>query len=449
MKDTLQYLFREILRYQATIDERSVFPDAQALKALRVFEEPFPEGGTAPPELLSMLCKYGSPATVATTGGRYFGFVTGGTLPATVLAAMLAAVWDENGSMEGMSPLNAKLEQVTSKWLLDALDLPAQSAIGYVTGATMANFSALAAARFALLHRQDWDVGARGLFGAPPLRVIVGEEVHVSLLKALSLLGLGRERVLRVPVDDQGRMKADALPELDDRSILCLQSGNVNTGAFDPATRICQLARAAGTWIHVDGAFGLWARASATKRQLAEGLENADSWATDTHKWLNVPYDSGLVICRDPEYLKAAMSATAAYLLSSDRYDPFDFTPEMSRRARVIEVWAALKYLGRQGLRELIDRHCRLARQFAEGLRDAGFQILNEVVLNQVLVSFGSAERTRAIIDALQRDGTCWCGGTIWQGKAAMRISVSDWKTTEEEVTRSLSAIIKIAHKLG
>jgi glutamate/tyrosine decarboxylase-like PLP-dependent enzyme len=309
----------------------------------------------------------------------------------------------------------------------------------------MANFSALAAARTGLLKRSGWDVEEDGLFGAPPIQVVVGAEVHVSVLKALSMLGLGRSRVITVPADGQGRMRPDALPPLDDRTVVCIQAGNVNTGAFDPAQEICSRARDAGAWVHVDGAFGLWAAVSPLFAPLLNGAGAADSWAIDCHKWLNVPRDSGIAVVREPEHLRRAMAMSAAYLQPSAAREPCLYTPESSRRARGVELWAAMRSLGRDGLREIIERNCRLAKVFAEGLRQAGFQILNEVVLNQVLVSFGSPEETRRVIAAIQAEGTCWCGGTEWQGHTAMRISVSNWTTTEEDVALSLRAIVRIA----
>jgi glutamate/tyrosine decarboxylase-like PLP-dependent enzyme len=325
--------------------------------------------------------------------------------------------------------------------------LPAGTGIGFVSGATMANFTGLAAARHALLEREGWDVEAQGLFGAPPITVVVGDEVHVSLLKALSMLGLGRERVLRVPVDGQGRMRPDALPTLSGPTIVCLQAGNVNTGAFDPAGEIIPIVRQSGVWVHVDGAFGLWAAACPSRAALAAGIQEADSWATDAHKWLNVPYDSGLVFVRDPLHLRAAMSASAAYLIEEGDREPNHYVPEMSRRARGIEIWAALRSLGRSGLAGLVERTCQYAARFADGLSRAGYEVLNEVVLNQAMVSFGDAERTREVIRRVQEDGTCWCGGTVWQGRTAMRISVSSWATTQEDVDRSLEAILRCAAK--
>jgi glutamate/tyrosine decarboxylase-like PLP-dependent enzyme len=350
--------------------------------------------------------------------------------------------------MQTMSPVAAKLEEIVLQWTIDLLNLPAGSGAGFVTGTTMANFTALAAARTTLLARTGWNVEEDGLFGAPPIHVVVGDEVHVSLLKALSLLGLGRSRVTRVPVDHQGRMRPDALPPLDELTLLCIQAGNVNTGAFDPAEEICARARDANSWVHVDGAFGLWAALSPQYAPLLAGFNTADSWAIDCHKWLNVPYDSGLAVVRDPRHLQAAMAISAAYLTPSNNREPWHYVPESSRRARAIELWAAIRSLGRSGLRELIERNCRQARLFAQILGDAGFTILNEIVLNQVLVSFGTAEKTRQIIAAIQNDGTCWCGGTEWQGNTAMRISVSSWATTDEDVKRSADAMIRMAKQI-
>jgi glutamate/tyrosine decarboxylase-like PLP-dependent enzyme len=309
----------------------------------------------------------------------------------------------------------------------------------------MANFCALAAARHALLKRAGWNVEDDGLFGAPEITVVVGDEVHTSLLKALAMLGLGKKRIVRVPVDAQGRMRADALPHLDERTILCLQAGNVNSGAFDPAAAICPAARAAGAWIHVDGAFGLWATASPEYRKLSRGFELADSWATDAHKWPNIGYDCGVVLVRDPETLRGAMSTQAAYLVVGEEWEPTKYGPELSRRARGVELWAGLRSLGRQGMAAIVERTSSHARRFAAGLKTAGFEILNDVVINQVLVSFGDAEKTLRVIARLQAEGTCWCGSTVWQGRTAMRISVSNYGTTVEDVDRSIEAMVKAA----
>ncbi len=446
MKNLLTATLERAINYLDNLNRRSVAPSPEAIAQLAQFDEPLPEQPAAPETVLAQLDELGSPATVASAGRRYFGFVTGGALPASLAANWLAGAWDQNGFSVTSSPVVAKIEEVALRWLVDALKLPPQTGGGFVTGATMANFTALAAARHAILQKAGWDAEAQGLFGAPPITVVVGDEVHVSLLKALSLLGLGRERVTRVPVDNQGRIRADALPPLNESTIVCLQAGNVNTGAFDPAEEICAAAQKAGAWAHVDGAFGLWAAAAPNRAHLAAGLEQADSWATDAHKWLNTPYDSGLAFCRNPEHLRGAMAATrAAYLVQSEAREPFQYTPEMSRRGRGIEVWAALRSLGRAGLADLIERNCRYAARLAEGLRAAGFRVLNDVVLNQVMVSFGHEATTRRVIAAVQAEGACWCGGTVWQGHTAMRISVSSWATTEADIERSLEAILRVA----
>ena len=436
-------------RYVTEINQRSVVPTAEALARLEALGGPLPEGSCDPAGVLAMLDEIGSPATVATTGGRYFGFVIGGTLPAALAANWLAGAWDQNAAMQVMSPVAAKLEEIVQAWILDLLGLPPASGAGFVTGTTMANFSALAAARSALLQRVGWNVEENGMFEAPPIRVVVGEEVHVSVLRALTMLGLGRSRVITVPADGQGRMRADALPALDSRTVVCIQAGNVNTGAFDPAKEICQRAHDAGAWVHVDGAFGPWCLVSPIYAPLAAGVNDADSWAIDCHKWLNVPYDSGIAVVREPEHLRRALSwGTAAYLTQSSGREPWQYTPDASRRARGVELWAAIRSLGRSGLREMIERNCRQARLFADRLRKAGFTVLNDVVLNQVLVSFGSADETRRIITGIQSDGTCWCGGTVWHGHTAMRISVSSWATTDDDVERSAAAMIRIANAI-
>lgn len=447
MKELLADFLDRALRYVDSRDSRRVTPTAEAVERLALLDESLPEHPTDPRIVLQMLDEIGSPATVTSAGGRYFGFVTGGVLPAALAANLMAGVWDQNGGYRIQSPVAARLEDVCLKWLREMLGLPAGAGAGFVTGATMANFAALAAARRAVLRKTGWNVEEDGLIGAPPIRVVVGDEVHASLLKALSLLGLGRARVERVAVDGQGRMRADALPDLSAATIVCIQAGNVNTGAFDPAREVCAVARSAGAWVHVDGAFGLWAMANPRLSHLTAGIAQADSWATDAHKWLNAPYDSGIVFVREAEHLRAAMTVGAAYLIAGAEREPSHYTPDMSRRARGVEIWAALRSLGKAGLADLIERSCRQAARFAERLRAAGYEILNDVVLNQVLVSFGDDETTRRVIEAVQADGTCWLGGTVWQGRAAMRISVSSWATTEDDVERSLDAIIRVAQR--
>ena len=433
-------------RYLGGLSERAVAPSPAAVEALRELEQPLPAKGCAPARTLALLDGLVSPATSAMAGPRFFGFVIGGSVPAALAASWLTSSWDQNAAFFAPTPGVARLEQVALRWLAELFDLPAECAGGFVTGATVSNFTALAAARHAVLTRAGWDVEADGLFGAPPITVIAGEEAHPSLLKSLGMLGLGRSRIVRVPGDGQGRMRADALPAIRGPTILCLQAGNVNTGACDPFAALIEAARRGGAWVHVDGAFGLWAKVSARHRALVEGVEQADSWATDAHKWLNVPYDSGVALVRDAAALSAAMAVTADYLPAAGaERNPCDFTPELSRRARGVEVWAALHSLGREGIAELIERNCAQARQFAARLGAAGYAVLNEVVLNQVLVSFGEAERTRAVVAALQREGTCWCGTTVWQGRTAMRISVSNWSTRAEDIDRSVEAMLRIA----
>jgi glutamate/tyrosine decarboxylase-like PLP-dependent enzyme len=348
-----------------------------------------------------------------------------------------------------MSPVAAELEDVVLGWLRELLGLPKDCDGGLVTCATAANFTALLAARSALLARDGWNAEEDGLFGAPPIQVIVGEEVHASMQKALSLAGFGKKRVVTVPADSQGRLHAEKLPKISERSIVCIQAGNVNTGAFDFAEEICARAHEAGAWVHVDGAFGLWAGVSPQYRKLTKGFERADSWATDAHKWLNVSYDSGIVMVRDATALRRAMTISAAYLEPGAKREPMNHVPDASRRARGIELWAALKSLGRAGVSELVERTCKLASRFAEKLKAAGYQILNEVVVNQVLVSFVSASKTREVIRRVQEEGTCWCGGTVWHGNTAMRISVSSWVTTEEDIDRSADAVIRIGNGIG
>jgi glutamate/tyrosine decarboxylase-like PLP-dependent enzyme len=445
IRSLLQSTADRAATYLENLDNRSVSVPDEAMQRLTELDEPLPDSPTDPESVLAMLDDIGSPATIGTAGQRFFGFVIGGSLPASLAANWLAGAWDQNAGLWAASPIGAKLEEVALRWLVDVLGLPAGTGAGFVTGATMANFTALAAARHSVLKDVGWDAESDGLFGAPPITVIVGDEAHPTLFRSLSLLGLGHQRVVKVPVDGQGRMRADLLPKLSGPTIICAQAGNVNTGAFDPLAQICEAARAANAWVHVDGAFGLWASAAPERKHLIAGVENADSWATDAHKWLNVPYDSGLAFIRNPSTLQAALRLTAAYLPQGDLREPSQFTPELSRRARGIEVWAALRSLGRSGIADLVERCCRHATRFAEGLQAAGYSILNDVELNQVMVSFGNPEVTRRVIAGIQDDGTCWAGPTVWQGQTAMRISVSSWATTDADVDKSLEAMLRIA----
>lgn len=434
------------VRYLEELGSRPVAPRPEAIARLAELDTPLPAGPTEPAIVLARLDEIVGPATMGMAGPRFFGFVIGGALPVTVASNWLATAWDQNAALATATPGVSRVEAVALRWLIDLLGLPDSTEGAFVTGATMANFTALAAARQQQLAKAGWSVEADGLFGAPPISVIVGEEAHPTLIKALGLLGLGRQRVVRVPVDTQGRMRAERLPRLEGPTIVCLQAGNINSGAFDPFTDICAAARAAGAWVHVDGAFGLWARASRQLAPLAAGLELADSWATDAHKWLNVPYDSGIAFVRERGVLPVAMSVSADYLPTGDgARNPADFTPELSRRARGVDIWAALATLGRSGLAELFERNCRGARRFAAGLTAAGHEVLNDVVLNQVVVSFGTSQANERVVAAVQADGTCWCGRTVWKGRAALRISVCSWATTDADVEASLAAMLRVA----
>jgi len=430
--------------YLKGVRDRSPFPAEEAIERLRVLDTDLPQNPEDPFAILRELDEFGSPGTVANSGGRYFGFVIGGALPAARAATVLAAAWDQNAGFRVLSPIGTFLEDISLGWLAKLLGLPATAAGALVTGATMANFTCLAAARHELLRNLGWDVEADGLFGAPEISVYVSEDSHTSVLKALALLGLGRARATRLATNGQSRIVVSQLPKIERPSIICVQAGDVNTGAFDDASELCAWAHDSASWVHVDGAFGLWAAASPRKSHLTAGFSEADSWACDGHKWLNVPYDSGFAFVRRAEALRPAMAAEGAYLELGQQREPSHYNPELSRRARGIEVWAAIRSLGRTGIAELIDRTCDHAALFAKRLKSAGFEILNEVVVNQVLVSFGSDAHTEAVAKALQREGTCWCGLTLWKGRRAMRISVSSWSTTTEDVEASVAAMIGV-----
>lgn len=432
--------------FLASLPERRVGADPTAVARLEAWSHrALPESGLPPHAVLAELDDQLSAATVASAGPRFFGFVHGGSLPAALAANWLAGAWDQNAFSTASSPAGVGIEALAAAWLLDLLGLPAGSAVALTTGATLANFSALAAARHRVLAKVGWDVEADGLFGAPPITLLVSRESHPTVRKGLGLLGLGRSRVVELEVDRQGRIRADRLPDLAGPLILCAQAGNVNSGACDPFPDLHDWCRERSAWLHVDGAFGLWAQASPSLRGLTAGVALADSWATDGHKWLNVPYDCGIAVVRDAEALHGAMLFGAAYLPTEARREPFHYGPEASRRARGIDVYAALRSLGRRGVAEMIERHCRQARRFAEGLVAAGHEVLNDVVLNQVVVRFGTVEENRAIIEAIQAAGVCWCGPTHWRGHDAMRISVSGWATTDEDVERSLASILACA----
>ena len=413
-----------------------------------------------PTQIVEELSGLANRAVVATAGPRYFGFVVGGALPVALATDWLTATWDQNGAFFAHSPLAAAAEQIAGAWLIDLFGLDKGSSVGFVTGGTMANFTGLAAGRHALLSKSGWDVEKQGLMGAPPITVITSDESHMSIFAALQMLGLGSERVVRVPADEQGRMRAGELRRIisgiETPILVCAQAGNVNTGSFDPFAEIVDCLRDHQSWLHVDGAFGLWAAASSAHRSLTSGIALADSIGTDGHKWLNVPYDCGLVFVRDPAAHLAAMSLNAPYYITRGvkERDNCDWSPEASRRARGFTVYAALRFLGRNGVSDLIERCCRLARRMAEKLSPApGVTILNDVVLNQVLVRFSDSagmsddQFTAEVIRRVQEDGTCWLGGTTWRGMQAMRISVSNWSTTEADIDASADAIIRCAGK--
>jgi glutamate/tyrosine decarboxylase-like PLP-dependent enzyme len=429
------------IRYLATIDSRRVGPSACDVAGLAQLGGELGEEGWQPEAVLDLLDVAGSPATMAVMGRRFFGGVIGGSLPVTVAAHWLADAWDQNACLFELSPVAAYLEEIVLTWLIELFGLPPGSGGALVVGTQTAHVTALAAARHALLARAGWDVEQDGLFGAPPITVVVGAEAHATLFKALALLGLGRRRIVTVPADSQGRMRAAALPKLSGATIICAQLGNVNSGCCDPLNALCDAALESQAWVHVDGAFGLWASTAPARRHLTAGLARADSWATDGHKWLNTPQDCGIAIVRRRDMLRQAMAVSGAYYGEPAGRDPMRWCPDSSRRARAVELWAALRFLGRRGIADQIERTCRLAARFADGLRRAGHEVLNDVVLNQVLVSFGPCDLTDRVIDSIQEEGICWCGGTNWHGRRAMRISVSSWATTEADIDICVEAV--------
>jgi glutamate/tyrosine decarboxylase-like PLP-dependent enzyme len=445
-------LFQRTAEYAAefvdSLETRPVRPDSDVDELAAALGGPLPETGLDPQAVIASLVEGASPGVVGTASGRYFGFVIGGGVPAAIAADWLTTVWDQNAGLYVGGPSAAVVSDVARGWLVQLLGLPEHVSVAYVTGCQMAHVTALAAARHHVLARAGWDVEADGLAGSPPIRAVVGEKRHVTVDRALRLLGIGTSSIDVVPADDQGRMRAGRLTLGDEPTIVCAQAGEVNTGAFDALGELADRTTETGAWLHVDGAFGLWAAASPSLRHLVRGSERADSWTTDCHKWLNVPYDSGLAFCAHPESHRAAMRVTASYLVQDEdgrRRDDVDWTPEFSRRARGFAVYAAIRSLGREGIAELVDRCCAHARRFAAALEAGGAEILNDVVLNQVLVRFGDGERTRAVIARVQEDGTCWLSGTEWNGEHAMRISVSNWRTTADDVDRSVEAILACA----
>jgi glutamate/tyrosine decarboxylase-like PLP-dependent enzyme len=423
---------------------RNVFPSDQALADLKYFDEALPENSGDALAILEQLHRYGSPASVAQTGGRYFGFVNGGILPVTLATKLLTDFWDQNTALYAMSPITSKLEEICERWLRELFHLPDSTVAGFVSGTSSAILCGLAAARYRIFKNHDWDFNQRGHNGAPPIRVITGSTTHGAVVKAIALLGFGTDNIEWVDCDDQGRIIPSAMPALDNSCIVLLQAGNVNSGAFDPLQEICDNANAVDAWVHIDGAFGLWAGGTKRLAHLTEGMEKAHSWSVDGHKTLNTPYDSGILLCRDKDALVMALQASGAYLNFSEKRDGMLYTPEMSRRARAIELWAALKYLGSNGVDELVFGLHERAVQFAAELKSAGFNVLNDVVFNQVIVApSDDDETTQSILEAIQQSGECWLGGSVWKGKKVIRISVCSWVTSEQDVSRSVQAFIQ------
>ena len=439
-KDIFRQAQKYAFDYADTVRERDVYPSADAIADLDTFVEEIPQSTGNAVDVLEQLNRYGTPASVAQTGGRYFGFVNGGVIPVALAARWLSDFWDQNSALYAMSPVVAKLEEVTESWLRELLGLPDNVVAGFVSGSSLAIFCGLAAARYRIFKNTNWDINKKGFCGAPPVRVVAGRQAHGTVIKAIALLGFGLDNIEWVETDTEGRIIPSEIPELDKRTIVILQAGNVSSGAFDPFHEICEKAREAGSWIHIDGAFGLWAAASGRLNHLTNGMEQANSFSVDGHKTLNTPYDSGIVLCNDKEALTQALHASGSYIAYSENRDGMLYTPEMSRRARAIELWAALKYLGKEGVDKLVFGLHQRAVQMGQELKAENFQILNDVVFNQVLVACDSDEITDQTMRNIQASGECWVGGASWNGKAVIRISVCSWATTGDDISRSARA---------
>lgn len=430
-------------KYLDDKENLEVFPSDSNLAKLKDFEEALPEKSADAKDIVDLLYHSGQPATVQHTGGKYFGFVNGSAVPASIAAKLMNAYWDQCGGLYLTSPLNSKLESICESWLKEILNLPDETTAGFVSGTSMANFCALAAARFRLLKNQGWDVNSNGLFGAPRIKVLTHKQIHASIKKTLALIGFGLNNVSYFEVDDQGRAIVDSFPEMDNTTLVLLQAGNVNSGAFDPFDEICDIANKAGAWVHVDGAFGLWAAACKSLKYLTKGMEKANSWAVDGHKTLNTPYDSGVVLCRDQEALVSSLQASADYIIMSDQREPILYNPEMSKRSRAIELWATMKYLGKSGIEEMITGFHLHSKKLAKGLSDNGFRVLNDVVFNQTLIACENEALTKQTLAAFQKSGDFWAGGSIWKGEAVIRLSVCSWATTEKDIEQTVEAFVK------
>ncbi|NKB77531.1 MAG: aspartate aminotransferase family protein [Gammaproteobacteria bacterium] len=443
LKTLLEQALQYSKEYIDSMPGRMVYPSEEAIWNLDGLDVPLSLEGYPATETLALLHRQGSPATVAQTGGRYFGFVNGGAHPAGLAARWLADTWDQNAALYAMSPVVSKLEAICEKWLVDLFRLPKDSAMGLVSGTSTALICGLVAGRNHLLEKQGWNVSENGLMGAPELNVVISEHAHATVLKALSLIGLGRRKVFKVPCDDQGRMKIEALPEFNSFTLVVAGAGEVNSGSFDDMKAICARANSAGAWVHIDGAFGLWAGASKSTYHLFDGAEQANSWSVDAHKTLNVPYDCGIVLCRNRSSLISSLHASGSYIQWSENRDGMLYTTEMSRRARAVELWAVLRTLGRNGIESLVDQLCARAKLFANLLRDAGFKIMNDVTFNQVLIAGASNDETQRTLEYLQKSGVCWCSGSVWKQQSVIRISICSWMTSERDVILSAEAFIE------
>ena len=441
-KEIFEYAKECAIEYLDKIFDRNIFPTDEAIKNLDKFIEEMPEVSSDALSIIKQLHQYGSSATVSQIGGRYFGFVNGGVIPVSLATRWLSDTWDQNSALYVMSPIVSKLEEVVERWLKELFSLPKQTVAGFVSGTSMATFCGLAAARYRILKNKEWDINKKGLIGAPKIRIVAGKSAHATVVKAVALLGFGIDNIEWVDVDKEGRIIPSSIPKLDESTILILQAGNVNSGAFDPFEEICDKAKLANTWVHIDGAFGLWAGATKRLKYLTKGMHKANSWSVDAHKTLNTPYDNGIILCNDKEALVSALQASGSYILYSEHRDGMLFAPEMSRRARVVELWATLKYLGKSGIDELVFTLHKRAIQFSSMLKDNGFEIVNDVVFNQLLIACETDEITNKVIEYIQRSGECWVGGTKWNGKDVIRISICSWATTKDDIARAVQAFV-------
>ncbi len=432
------------LEYLDTIFDRNVFPTEKALENLSAFDEELPVNSTKATHVIEQLNTYGTPATTATLGGRYFGFVTGSAVPVGLAAKNLGTYWDQAPAMNVLSPIGSKLESVVEKWLVNLFNLPKTTSAGFVSGTSTANLCGLAAARYRILERNNWNINEKGLRNSPKIRIVTSKQAHSTVLKAIGILGLGKENIEWVNVDKQGRIIPEEIPELDANTILVLQAGNVNSGAFDNFEIICEKAKKANTWVHIDGAFGLWAQTVNELKHLTKGIENASSWAVDGHKTLNTPYDCGIILCADQEAMTSALHMSGSYIVESSKRDGMFYTPEMSRRARIIELWSIMKYLGKKGIDEMILTMNQRAKQFANEIKKTnGFHVENEIVFNQVIVRCDSDEITENVLHNIQMLRECWLGGSIWFEKKVMRVSICSWATTESDITKAVKSFEK------